>query len=139
MTPEQIDLVQTSWAKVEPIADQAAALFYGRLFELDGSLRPLFTSDMTAQGRKLTAMINSAVANLGNLGAVLPAVQALARRHVGYGVKPAHYGTVGAALLWTLEKELADDFTAATKEAWAKAYGTLAEVMQNEHMAADEL
>jgi hypothetical protein len=34
MTPEQVALVQESFAKVAPIADQAAIMFYDRLFEL---------------------------------------------------------------------------------------------------------
>ena len=49
MTPEQIDLVQSSWAKVAPIADQAADIFYDRLFEIAPEARPLFAEDMTKQ------------------------------------------------------------------------------------------
>jgi hemoglobin-like flavoprotein len=130
MTPQQIDLVQRSWKRIVPIADQAAALFYQRLFELDGSLKPLFRSDIKGQGRKLTSMINTAVVNLGNLGSIVPAVEDLGRRHVSYGVQPAHYDTVGGALLWTLEQGLGDEFTPATRDAWAEAYTTLAGVMQ---------
>ena len=130
MNPQEIDLVQQSWKKVVPIADQAAALFYDRLFELDPALKPLFRSDIKSQGRKLTSMINTAVVNLGSLGSIVPAVQDLGRRHVRYGVEPAHYATVGSALLWTLEKGLGDSFTPATREAWTKAYTTLAGVMQ---------
>jgi len=131
MTPKQIDLVRESWAKVVPIADQAAATFYARLFELDPSLRSLFKSDMKAQGRKLTSMIGTVVANLRNLSTIVPAIEDLGRRHVGYGVKPAHYETVGSALLWTLEKGLGDAFTAETREAWTRAYVILSEVMQS--------
>ena len=130
MTPEEITLVQESWKKVLPIAEQAAALFYGRLFELDGSLRPLFKGDLKSQGRKLTSMINTAVVNLGKLDGIVPAVEDLGRRHVGYGVKPAHYGTVADALLWTLVEGLGSESTPATKAAWTRAYTTLAGVMQ---------
>ena len=145
MTSEQIRLVQTSWQAALPIADKAAELFYGRLFELDPSLRPLFKGDMFEQGRKLMQMITVAVKSLTNLDQVLPAVQALGRRHVGYGVTNAHYATVGAALLWTLEQGLGAAFTPAVKEAWAETYGTLAGVMQDAaraqtqemHVAAD--
>ena len=55
MTPEQKTLVQNSFEQVLPIADVAAELFYGRLFELDPSLRHLFRGDMKAQGRALMA------------------------------------------------------------------------------------
>jgi len=130
MTPEQVNIVQQSWKKVVPIADQAAALFYGRLFELDPGLRPLFKTELGSQGRKLTSMINTAVVNLHQVESIVPAVQDLGRRHVGYGVKESDYDTVGAALLWTLGQGLGDDFDEAAEAAWAEAYGTLASVMK---------
>lgn len=130
MTPDQIALVRESFAKVAPIAPQAAELFYGRLFELDPRLRPLFKGDMQEQGRKLMAMIATAVANLDKLESVVPAVQDLGRRHAGYGVSHADYDTVAAALLWTLEKGLGDGFTPACREAWATMYGIVAGVMK---------
>src|SRR5215813_9196247 len=94
-------LVQTSFAQVRPIADAAAALFYNRLFELDPALKPLFNGDMVEQGRKLMAMIGTAVGGLDRLDAIVPAVQALGARHAGYGVTDVHYDTVARALLWT--------------------------------------
>lgn len=130
MTPQQIALVQATWAQVMPIRDQAAELFYGKLFEMDPAVKPLFKGDMKAQGQKLMTMISTAVAGLTRLDQLVPAVQDLGRRHVGYGVKDAHYDTVGAALLWTLETGLGPAFTAETKEAWAATYGTLAGVMK---------
>jgi hemoglobin-like flavoprotein len=130
MTPEQIALVQGTWAKVVPIKDTAAELFYARLFELDPSLRTLFKGDMKEQGRKLMAMINVAVAALDKLDTIVPAVKDLGRRHSGYGVRPQDYGTVATALLWTLEKGLGDAFTPAVKEAWTQTYMVLAQTMQ---------
>jgi hemoglobin-like flavoprotein len=130
MTPEQIELVKSSWAKVLPIADTAAELFYGKLFNLDPSLKPLFKGDMKEQGRKLMKMINTAVSSLERLDAVLPGVQQLGIRHIAYGVKDEHYDTVGAALLWTLEAGLGEAFTADTKAAWATVYGALADTMK---------
>lgn len=130
MTPEQIELVKSSWAKVLPIADTAAELFYGKLFNLDPSLKPLFKGDMKEQGRKLMKMINTAVNSLDRLDAVLPGVQQLGIRHIAYGVKDEHYDTVGAALLWTLEAGLGEAFTTDTKAAWATVYGALADTMK---------
>jgi len=127
---EQKRLVQTSFEKVAPIADTAAALFYGRLFELDPSLRSLFTTDLQAQGRKLMHMLTLAVRGLDRLDELVPAVQALGLRHAGYGVKPEHYDTVAAALLWTLEKGLGEAFTPDVKEAWVAVYTLLANTMQ---------
>jgi nitric oxide dioxygenase len=129
MTPQQVALVQGSFAKVAPIAEQAAALFYGRLFETAPETRALFTGDMTAQGQKLMAAISTVVTNLDDLGAIVPVAQELARRHVVYGVRAEHYAPVGAALLWTLEKGLGDDFTTDVGAAWAAAYSTLSDVM----------
>ena len=137
MTPEQITLVQDSWKKVVPIADQAAALFYGRLFELDPELKPLFKTDLKSQGRKLTSMLNTAVVNLHKVEEIVPAVQDLGRRHVGYGVKDSDYDTVGAALLWTLGRGLGEEFDAAAKEAWTGAYTALATIMKAAAAEAD--
>jgi hemoglobin-like flavoprotein len=81
-------LVRESFAKIMPNAAIAAAMFYDRLFILDPSLRPLFKEDMAQQPQKLTTMISTAVANLHQLHTILPAVQDLGRRHVGYGVEP---------------------------------------------------
>jgi len=130
LTPEKVRLVQDSFAQVAPIADTAAALFYGRLFELDPSLRPLFHGDMDEQGRKLMMMLSVAVANLRRIDEIVPAVQALGRRHAGYHVEERHYDTVGNALLWTLEQGLGPAFTPETREAWAEVYTVLANVMK---------
>ena len=122
MTPEQIELVQSSWAKVKTISEKAAELFYGKLFELNPDYKALFPSDMVEQGRKLMAMINTAVNSLNNLEAVVPAVEEMGKRHVGYGVKDEDYDVVGEALLWTLGAGLGDDFTDEVKEAWTETY-----------------
>jgi hemoglobin-like flavoprotein len=136
MTPYQANLVKQSWAAVLPISDKAAELFYCRLFELDPSLKPLFSGDMKEQGAKLMKMINTAVNGLDRLEAIVPAVQQLGKRHVAYGVTDEHYDTVGAALLWTLEAGLGDAFTAEVKDAWATTYGVLATTMKE--AAAEE-
>jgi hemoglobin-like flavoprotein len=130
MDQESIRLVQQTWKQVDPIRDQAAALFYGRLFELDPSLRPLFKGDMGEQGRKLMNMLATAAMGLDRLDGIVGEVQALGRRHVAYGVQDAHYDTVGAALLWTLEQGLGDAFTPQVKAAWAEAYTLLADTMK---------
>lgn len=131
MTPEEIALVQGSWQKVVPIKDTAAELFYGKLFELDPTLRPLFVSDIKEQGRKLMTMISLAVNGLTRLDTLVPAVQDLGRRHAGYGVKDEHYATVATALVWTLEQGLGAAFTPDVKAAWVKTYGVLAGTMKS--------
>ena len=134
MTPAQKTLVQTTFGKVVPIADAAAAMFYSRLFQLDPSLRPLFKGDLVEQGRKLMQMIGVAVNGLDRLDQILPAVQQLGVRHAGYGVRDQHYDTVAVALLWTLEQGLGSDFTPEVKDAWTAAYSVLAGAMK--HAAA---
>lgn len=129
MTPQQIELVQTSFKKVVPIAGTAADLFYNRLFEIAPEVRPMFPQDMKEQKVKLMAMLGTAVSNLHRLDEILPAVKALGERHKGYGVTAAHYAPVGTALLWTLEQGLGSDFTPEVKAAWTETYTALAGVM----------
>jgi nitric oxide dioxygenase len=125
MTRDDIALVRTSFAAVVPIADEAAALFYARLFELAPDTRPLFSGDVRTQGRKLMTMIGTVVHSLDNLAPLLAVIDNLGRRHVGYGVRDEHYAVVGEALLWTLGQGLGERFTPATREAWANAYTLL--------------
>jgi len=132
MTPDQVKAIQESFAKVAPISEQAAMLFYGRLFEIAPEVKPLFRGDMKEQGRKLMATLSVVVNGLGNLESILPAASALAKRHVQYGVKPADYEPVGEALLWTLERGLGEQWTPQLAAAWGTAYGVLSEFMINE-------
>jgi hemoglobin-like flavoprotein len=118
MTPEQIHHVRASFARLLPIAEPAAALFYGNLFKADPSLRTMFKGDMAQQGVKLMQMIGAAVGLLDKQHVLLPLLRQLGARHAGYGVQPQHYVTVQFALLKTLEQGLGTDFTPATREAW---------------------
>ena len=130
MTPQQISLVTTSWKQVMPISDTTAELFYGKLFEMNPALKPLFKGDMRAQGKKLMTMITTAVMSLDKLETIVPAVQDLGRRHAKYGVKDKDYDTVAGALLWTLGQGLGAGFTVEVKEAWVVTYTVLANTMK---------
>jgi hemoglobin-like flavoprotein len=130
MSPETVTHVQSSWAKVLPIAEQAAELFYGRLFEVYPEVKPLFKGDMQAQGRKLMTMLNTAVNALTNLEAIVQPVKDMGARHARYGVGSADYGKVADALLWTLAQGLGDDFTPEVKGAWVEVYTLVADTMQ---------
>ena len=132
MTPDQVKLVQQSFAKVALISEQAATIFYDRLFEVAPVVKAMFPADMTEQGKKLMATLAVVVNGLSNLEAVLPAASALAKRHVAYGAQPAHYPVVGGALLWTLEKGLGEAWTPDIAAAWTSAYGTLSTYMISE-------
>ena len=132
MTPDQVKLVQQSFAKVAPISETAAVLFYDRLFEIAPTVKAMFPAEMTEQRKKLMAMLAAVVNGLANLNSILPAASALAKRHVAYGARPEHYPVVGAALLWTLEKGLGEAWTSDVAEAWTAAYGTLSGYMISE-------
>jgi len=129
MNPPQVKLIQESFAKVAPISEQAAVIFYDRLFDVAPAVKAMFPADMTEQRKKLMGMLAAVVNGLANLESILPAASALAKRHVGYGAKPEHYPVVGGALLWTLEKGLGEAWTPAVATAWTAAYGTLSNFM----------
>ena len=131
MSPEEIKLVQSTFQKVAPIAEDAAAMFYARLFELNPKLKPLFKNDMVGQGKKLMAMLATAVNGLDHLDEIVPAVRNLGVRHIDYGTAAEDYDTVGEALLWTLGQGLGDAFTPEVKAAWTEAYVLLATTMKD--------
>ena len=136
MTPETINLVQESFRKVAPIADQTADIFYSRLFEIAPELRRMFPDDMSGQKRKLMSTLAFAVNSLRDLDTLLPALKNLGIRHIGYGVEDEHYDTVGSALLYALEKGLADAWSNELHDAWASVYGTMSSVMKQAAMEA---
>jgi len=131
MTPAKVQLVQESFKKIVPIAAAAADLFYERLFTIAPEVRSLFPQDLSQQKKKLMQMLATAVANLHQVQNILPAVEALGRRHAGYGVTDKDYEIVREALLWTLEQGLGNDFTPPVKEAWTETYLTVSWVMKN--------
>ena len=137
MTPEQVRLVQGSFARVAPISEHAATLFYDRLFEIAPAVRAMFPGDPTEQRKKLMVTIAFVVNGLGRLEEVLPAASELAKRHVAYGAKADHYPVVGAALLWTLERGLGEGWTPPVADAWRAAYSTLSGYMIAEAYTAE--
>lgn len=137
MSPEEKRLVQSTWEQVIPIADQAADMFYNRLFKIDPSTQPLFAkSDLAEQRKKLIQILSAAVNGLDHLETLLPVVEELGRRHAGYGVLERHYGSVGEALLSTLEGGLGDAWSPAAAAAWTKTYDVLSSTMMSAARAA---
>jgi hemoglobin-like flavoprotein len=129
MTSQQIDAVRRSHARLAPITDQAAALFYRRLFTTAPALKPLFIGDIRQQGAKLMQMIGAAVHLLDQPESLLPVLARLGARHAGYGVQPSDYPAVGVALIGTLEQSLGAAFDAETREAWATMYALVSHTM----------
>ncbi|MGE0717240.1 MAG: globin domain-containing protein [Alphaproteobacteria bacterium] len=130
MTPRQIALVRETFATIRPAAGAAAMMFYDRLFVVDPSLRHLFRRPQTEQAEALAGMLAVAVDGLDEIGRLLPALHDLGRRHAAWGVRDEDYGTVAAALIWTLEHGLGTAFTAEAKTAWVAVYGALADAMK---------
>lgn len=131
MTPKHVMHVKNTWAKIVPISDKAMKLLYEKVFELDPPLQPLFTGDMTEQGRKIMSMIDTVINSLDRHNAVTPAVEEMGQRHLKYGVKDKDYDTLGTALLWTLETCLGKEFIPEIKEAWTYIYDELAHAMKS--------
>ena len=138
ITPQQKELVQKTWTMVVPIADKAAELFYGRLFELEPEYKKMFKNDMTEQGKKLMKTINIAVEALDDVEPLVPVLKQMGADHAGYGVVERDYNVVGAALLWTLEQGLGEAFTDEVKNAWASVYELLATVMKEGAAEAEQ-
>ena len=130
MTPEQIKLVQSTFDKVRPVAQEAGELFYMRFFEVDPAVRPLFKGDIKQQGLMLMTALGMAVSNLDRPETIAPNIAALGKRHIGYGVRPPDFNTFGAALMWALEQVLGDAFTPEAREAWGEAYALLSKEMK---------
>jgi len=130
MTPEQVRLITESWNSVASIADTAIEQFYNRLFEIDPTTRALFhATNMPEQRRKVVQALSLAVQGVDDLAALTSVLQQLGRSHQGYGVTAAHYESVGAALLWTLEHGLGAAWTPAMAAAWTELYGRLSAIM----------
>ena len=130
MTTRQTELIKSTWsivAAMDPVV--VGSLFYNRLFEIAPQVRPMFRNPIDEQSRKLLAMINYIINKLDKLDTILSEVTKLAQKHVKYGVKPSHYTIVGEALLWTLEKGLADKWNEEIKNAWTTCYILLSKAM----------
>ena len=129
MASTDIENIRRTWALAAALADQTATVFYGTLFRMDPSTKPLFVGDLSLQGRKLTQTLSFIVDHLDDEAVLLKAARDLAIRHVDYGVTPEQYASVGAALIDTLTQLLGPEFTADDRAAWARVYGGLAEHM----------
>jgi len=131
MTPEQAQIIKVTFAQVMRNKETVGLMFYDRLFAIAPEVKPLFKGDIAEQSRKLMDTLALAVGLLRDMPTLVITLQGLAKRHVGYGVKDQHYDKVGEALLWTLEKGLADAFTPQVRDAWAALYGAVAKVMRD--------
>ena len=132
LSPAHRERVKSSWQHVVPIAGQAADIFYERLFAANPAIAVMFRrTDMREQKNKLIHALCAVVDSLERLEDMFPLLAELGQRHTGYGVQPAHYQQVGAALIETLEAGLAERWTEELKEAWIALYEIVSGVMQS--------
>ena len=130
MTHSQIQLVKKSWRLLREVPPAIVAdAFYSKLFFDHPELRRMFPENMDEQYKKLMDMLTSMVLRLDDLSGIQQEIAELGERHEGYGVKKKHYAMVGAALLWTLERGLGNDWNEALAEAWKSCYETVANAM----------
>lgn len=130
MTPAEINTIKTTWKIFRGINPAVVGdVFYSKLFADNRSLRKMFPASMDAQYRKLVDMLNSIVLHLDDMDSLADEIKAMAIRHAGYGVRPAHYKVVGDALLWTLKQGLGRDWNEDVEAAWKKCYSKLAAIM----------
>ena len=130
MTEAEIRLVKQSWRTLRAIDPAIVGdLFYSKLFMANPSLRNMFPKKMNDQYNKLMDMLSVIIARLDRMDELKDDIAAMARRHVQYGVRPAHYKLVGNALLWTLRQGLGQDWTLDVEQAWTKCYSNLADTM----------
>src|SRR6476646_750495 len=118
MTAQQKRLIRETFPVLLEMAGPLSQLFYGRLFQLDPSVRTMFRGDIRAQGRKLMDMLATLVDNIDHLESQLPALRALGQRHAGYGVKTEHYETLQTALSLAWGQALHLEFTGDVKTSW---------------------
>jgi len=129
MTPEQISLVQSSFDRVGPELPALTTRFYQELFRRDPALLPLFSTDMAEQKVRFAIKLAEIVQTLPRLDDLLTHTRALGARHAGYGVKVADYQTVGDSLLAALASVLGESMDDQTRQAWARAYNLVSEIM----------
>lgn len=130
MTPREKQLIRESFVSIREVAGPLSLLFYGRLFAMEPGVRPLFQNDISKQGMKLMEMLTAVVEHLDQVEELTPVLHAMGQRHAGYGVLPAHYAMVEAALLWSMGQALGATFDAEVKSAWRTVIGAVSQAMQ---------
>lgn len=122
-------------ATVPALQDHGLAItkrMYERMFQNE-EIRDLFNQshhgETGSQPRALAGAILAYAQNIDNLGALAPAVERIAQKHVGLTILPEHYPHVAEALLGAIRDVLGDAATDEVLAAWGEAYWFLAHVL----------
>jgi nitric oxide dioxygenase len=128
------DTIARVKATVPALADhgeQITLAMYARLFQ-DDHIKALFNHANQATGAQPKALAGAILAyaqNIDNLGVVLPVVERIAHKHVGYHILAEHYPFVATALLGAIKDVLGDAATDEILAAWGEAYWFLADIL----------
>ena len=136
MTNEDIEQIQESWRTVAPVKHVAAELFYVKLFELDPTLKLLFSDDLKLREQKFLQLMDATINGLKRVDVLMAAIRELGIRHPLFGGNDEHHGAVAAALMWTLEKCLRKDLTPELRSAWIKTFGVLSQTLRTSSWVA---
>jgi len=129
VSPEQLDLVRTSYAALGERRTAMAADFYRRLFAADPGTEALFTAGPDVMAEMFSTELAAIVDAISSFDVVAPRLHDLAGRHAGYGVEVRHYRLVGDALVAALGAALSPAWDDELAAAWRRAYDLVAEVM----------
>lgn len=131
LSSQNIHDIRATWSELAQDAEGTTDAFYAELFRIAPDVRPMFAgTDLTKQGRKLTAAIGLVVRHADNLVPMVAPLREMGARHAGYGVEDRHYDAVGQALIATMQARLGPTFTPAARDAWIAAYSAVAGTMQ---------
>ncbi|VEF48896.1 oxidoreductase FAD-binding domain-containing protein [Bacillus freudenreichii] len=131
LSQKTIDIIKSTVPVLEVHGVTITSVFYKNMFNNHPELLNIFNHANQSQGRQQTALANmvyAAAQNIDKLESVLPAVVQVAHKHRGLGVKPEHYPIVGKHLLEAIKEVLGDAATDEIIDAWAEAYGVIAQV-----------
>ncbi len=127
--PEQVDLLQASFAEVEHQGEHVIDLFYDNLFEANPGLRSMFSSSRQRQSRKFLQSLRVIVNSLDEPERSIEVLEQLGERHKGYGVQSHHYELAGGVLIATMAQFFGKEFNEPMREAWQAGFGLIAAVM----------
>lgn len=140
-----VSAVQSTWKVAASLgADTVGVLLFKHIFRIAPQALALFSfkdepdlynsAALKKHGAKVVTTVGAAVSGLDDIPALVPVLQSLGARHVGYGVLAPHYDVVGEALIATLRQGLGDEaFTPEVEAAWTAVYGIVASTMKGSH------
>ncbi|WP_448529664.1 globin domain-containing protein [Raineya sp.] len=130
MTPQQAEIVKKSFPKVLAGTLSATQTLYDKLFELAPDTRNLFkNTPMERQSQMLVAAIGKLVKSIDNWDSVKPDLEALAKRHAGYGLSPEHFVYFGHAFVHMLKSMYGGEWNNDLEESWKAVYQKISEIM----------